>query len=133
MKRIYACPQCDAVLNPSVKIVLRAHLKRRSGLLLFSPRPGNYDVFVPQGFPLESGDKVEFSCPVCGFDLTSPKGKTWAEIRFSTDTGHRGSVVFSKIYGTHATCFITQERARWFGEDAGGSTNFWGAGPGSER
>lgn len=129
MKRTYECPHCNAVLNPNVKIVLRAQLKKRTGLFLFSPKPGNYDVFIPQGFNLVEGTRVEFACPVCGTDLTSSKGKTWAEIRFSTSTGVKGSVVFSKIYGAHATCFITEEQVRWYGEDAREYTNFWGAGP----
>lgn len=133
MKRTYACPHCNAVLNPSVKIVLRAQIKKRSALFLFSPKPGNYDVFIPPGFGLAEGDRVDFGCPVCGADLTSAKGKTWAEIGFSTDSGAQGSVVFSKLYGTHATCFITREQMRWYGEDAGGNTNFWGAGPDRDR
>jgi len=129
MKRTYACPHCHATLNPNVKIVLRARHKKRNGLLLFSPRPGNYDVFIPRGLELEKGDRVEFACPVCGGDLSSAKGKAWAEIHFSTSSGVRGSVVFSKVYGSHATCFITEEHERWYGEDARESTNFWGAGP----
>ena len=129
MKRTYECPSCSAVLNPNVKIVLRARLKKRTGLFLFSPKPGNYDVFIPQGFELVEGTRVEFACPVCGADLTSSKGKNWAEILFSTSSGARGSVIFSKVYGAHATCFITEEKVRWYGEDARECTNFWGAGP----
>jgi len=129
MKRTYACPHCNAVLNPNVKIVLRARHEKRNGLLLFSPQPGNYDVFIPRGFELTKGDRVEFACPVCGGDLSSTRGKAWAEIHFSTDSGTRGSVVFSKVYGSHATCFITEEQERWYGEHARESTNFWGAGP----
>jgi hypothetical protein len=38
-------------------------------------------------------------------------------------------VVFSKIFGKHATYFITQEEVRLYGEDAQEGVNFWGAGP----
>lgn len=129
MKRTYSCPHCGAVLNPSVKIVLRAQMKGHKGLFLFSPKPGNYDVFTPSDFPLKKGDEVEFSCPVCGDDLTSSKGKAWAEIRFQVSHATSGTVVFSKVYGHHATYFITQEEVRWYGEDAKETVNFWGAGP----
>ncbi len=132
MKRIYTCPHCRAVLNPSVKIVLRARLKRQSGLFLFSPKPGNYDVYVPEGFALEKGDQVTFACPVCGKDLSSGRGTEWAEIAFKSSAGIRGTVVFSRIFGRHATYFITEEEIRWYGEDARESLNFWGAGPDRE-
>lgn len=130
MKRTYSCPHCGAVLNPNVKIILRARLRGQRGLLLFSPKPGNYDVFAPAGFTLKKGDEVEFSCPVCGEDLTSSKGKAWAEIRFQVSPATAGSVVFSKVYGRHATFFVTEEDVRWYGEDAQETLNFWGAGPG---
>ncbi len=133
MKRTYFCPHCRAVLNPSVKIVMRARLKRQSGLFLFSPRPGNYDVYVPEGFALTKGDQVVFACPVCGRDLTSRRGPEWAEIGFRTSADMRGTVVFSTVFGRHATYFITEEEIRWYGEDARDSLNFWGAGPERER
>ena len=130
MKRIYSCPRCGAVLNPSVKIILRAQLKGQKGLFLFSPKPGNYDVFTPSGFSMKKGDQVEFQCPVCAEDLTSQRGKGWAEIRFQLSPSAAGTVVFSKVFSRHATYFITEEDVRWYGEDAQETVNFWGAGPG---
>jgi len=128
MKRVYSCIGCGTVLNPSAKIILKARLEKRQGLLLFSPRPGNYDVHIPSDFPLRKGDRVEFSCPVCGADLTSPRGDQWAELQFQSSEEIRGTVLFSKVYGVHATCFITEETLRWYGEDANPALNFYGEG-----
>lgn len=128
MKRVYSCPRCGAVLNPSAKIVLKAHLKEQKGLFLFSPKPGNYELFIPPGFALKEGDEVSFSCPVCGKDLTSKRGDAWSELHFQSSPEIQGTVLFSKVYGVHATCFITEETIRWYGEDADPTLNFYGEG-----
>lgn len=132
MKRTYSCPKCAAVLNPGTKIILRATLGKKKGLFLFSPKPGSYDLIVPDGFDLEKGDEADFACPVCGTDLTASKGKSWCEICFSTTPEDRGTVIFSKIYGHHATYFVCGDEIRWYGEHAPSSINFWGAGPEGE-
>lgn len=128
MKRNYTCTHCNAVLNPSAKIVMKATLGEQNGLFLFSPRPGNYGLFMPHDFALKEGDEVEFSCPVCGKDLTSKRGAQWAELNFQSSSEMQGTVLFSKIFGVHATCFITEETIRWYGEDANPSINFYGEG-----
>jgi predicted RNA-binding Zn-ribbon protein involved in translation (DUF1610 family) len=132
MKRTYSCPKCGAILNPSVKIILRATRGKQKGLFLFSPKPGSYDLITPTDFTLEKGDEVDFACPVCGTDLTSSKGKSWAEIRFSTSPEDQGTVIFSKVSGHHATYLICGDEIRWYGEHASSSINFWGVGPEGE-
>ena len=42
MTRTYSCPHCDGVLNPGSKIILKASYKASRGLILLSPKPGNY-------------------------------------------------------------------------------------------
>jgi hypothetical protein len=57
-----------------------------------------------------------------------------AEIHFSTGPGHEGTVVFSRIYGHHATYFITDEEVKSYGEHTDEDTvNFWGLGHGDVR
>ncbi len=130
MKRTYRCPQCQALLNPGTKIILRADWEGGRGLLLFSPQPGNYDVIVPDGCVLRPQEAVRFSCPVCGSDLTSVHDPALAEIAFSTGSGMSGTVAFSRVKGRHASYFITAERIRSYGEHAEDrGMNFWGAGP----
>ncbi len=130
MRRSYQCPHCKAVLNPGTKIVLRAEVDGRKALLLFSPQPGNYDVIVPEGFQLRKKDKVLFSCPVCGVSLTSARDENLAQISFLSTAGASGTVAFSRVFGHHATYFITAEDVRSYGEHAESvDVNFWGEGP----
>ena len=130
MKRTYFCPHCEGNLNPNVKIVLRAAVGGQTGLFLFSPQPGNYDVIIPEGFRLKKKDIVAFSCPICNADLTSPRDKDLASIRFASTFGAEGTVAFAREYGRHATYFITRESVRAYGEHASAEKiNFWGVGP----
>jgi hypothetical protein len=130
MKRTYSCPHCKAILNPSTKIILCAESEGKKGLFLFSPQPGNYDLIVPEGFQLRKKDRVSFSCPVCTRELTSARDDTLAEICFMSTSGSAGTVAFSRMFGMHATYFITAEDVRSYGEHAANmDVNFWGEGP----
>ena len=130
MKRTYSCPYCQGVLNPADKIVLCAELAGKRGLVMLSPQPGNYRAVVPPGFPLKKKDRVDFVCPLCARDLSSPRDPTMAQIRFHAGTGS-GTVAFSKTYGQHSTYFISQKsgEVKRYGEDASDDVNFFGAGP----
>ncbi len=129
MRRNFSCPHCHGNLNPDIKIILRAEYDGHRGLFLFSPQPGNYDCIVPEGFHLKKKAMVRFHCPVCGKDLTSRRDRTMAEIHFTTESGNEGTVVFSRVYGHHATYFITDEEVKTYGEDIDDDgVNFWGVG-----
>jgi predicted RNA-binding Zn-ribbon protein involved in translation (DUF1610 family) len=131
MRRNYSCPHCHGILNPNIKIILRADHESHRGLMLFSPQPGNYDCIIPEGFKLKKKSMVRFLCPLCGKDLTSRRDRTMAEIHYATSAGHEGMVVFSRIYGHHATYFITDEEVKSYGEHIDEDTvNFWGLGHG---
>ena len=128
MSRIYSCPGCHGVLNPNRKIILRAELSGQLALLLFSPRPGSYDVIAPPGFRMKKGDVVDFHCPLCNQNLKSSHEPGYAEIHVDESGGRAATVAFSRTYGVHATYFITSERVRSYGEDAHGTVNFFGEG-----
>jgi len=129
MKRIYTCPACEAVLNPSTKIILTAAKGKTRGLVLFSPTPGNYSAVISENLHLKSGDKVDFSCPVCQASLVSGVNPNLVEISFHLDNGIDGKVNFSRILGEHATYFTTSESVRSYGDNAEryGNINFFGA------
>ena len=129
MRRTYLCPHCGGILNPNVKIVLRAEYLHHRGLFLFSTQPGNYDAIIPDGFPLKKKAQVRFSCPICAKDLTSNRDRTMAEIKFHSTSGVEGTVVFARVYGHHATYFITDEEVKTYGDAHEDRVNFWGAGP----
>jgi len=127
MKLTYTCPQCHAVLNPNVKIVLKAVCNGKSALVLFSPKPGNYKA-IYDGIEFNQGDVVEFFCPVCGRSLCAGVDGAFAEICYHQGADEDGTVVFSRVYGQQATYFTTREKVRSYGPDADrfGSLNFFG-------
>lgn len=131
MKNVFTCPHCDAVLNPSVKILLVIAYRKKKGMILLSPQPGNYKYICDQSVEknLSQGAKVRFACPVCTEDLTSPRSSQLAELRMVVPGGEPRRVEFSRVYGKHATFVIDGEDVTAFGEDSDntGSTNFFGA------
>ena len=131
MKKVFSCPHCQAVLNPSVKILLVISYKKKKGMILLSPQPGNYKYICDPSVEkhLSQGAKVRFACPVCSEDLTSPSSSQLAEMRIATPGQDPQRVEFSRIYGKNATFVFDGEDVTAFGEDADnlGSTNFFGA------
>jgi hypothetical protein len=134
MKYTYNCPSCKAILNPNIKIVLSAVCGKQRGLMLFSPKPGDYTAIYKEDLKFKKGDTVDFRCPVCGVSLTSEVDRNLAEILFHTDTGTEGKVDFSRKVGQKATYFVTRETIRSYGEHAElyGDFNFFGASKNTE-
>ncbi|GAB4376199.1 MAG: hypothetical protein Kow0062_16150 [Acidobacteriota bacterium] len=127
-RTLYYCPKCQATLNPNVKIILSARKGTRQGLVLLSPRPGEYDAIAAEELALEPGDKVEFFCPLCRADLTSRADDNLAELGYRGDRGEEGRVDFSRIFGEHATYFVSKGEVRSFGAHAShySDANFFG-------
>lgn len=131
MKNVFTCPHCQAVLNPSVKILLVISYRKKKGMILLSPQPGNYKYICDESVEknLSEGAKVRLSCPVCTTDLTSSTNSQLAEMQMVAPGGEARRVQFSRIYGKNATFIFDGEDVTAFGEDADnlGSTNFFGA------
>ncbi len=131
MKNIYSCPHCQAVLNPSVKILLVFGYKKKKGMILLSPQPGNFKYICDPSVEkhLSHGAKIKFACPVCSEDLTSSTNSQMAELRMSSPGREPRRVEFSRIYGKQATFIFDEEDVVSFGDDADdlGLGNFFGA------
>jgi transcription elongation factor Elf1 len=131
MKNVFTCPHCQSVLNPSVKILLVISYRKKKGMILLSPQPGNYKFICDPSVEknLKDGAKVRFSCPVCTEDLTSPANNQLAELQMQATTQEPRRVQFSRIYGKQATFVYDGEDVTAFGEDADNvePTNFFGA------
>jgi len=131
MKNTFVCPHCQGVLNPNVKILLVAVAKRRKGLILLSPQPGNYKYLCDDSMhdALQPGETIEFSCPLCNADLTAEGNPKLAHLELHV-TGHDPRrVEFSGVFGSHATFIINGGEVTSFGADADDfeATNFFGA------
>ncbi len=131
MKWKYACPHCDVVLNPNVKIVLAVTKGTRRGLMLLSPRPGNYKSICDDELTdfLKEGTLVDFSCPVCGESLASKASKKLAEMLLVVPMQQSKQVQFSRIVGEHATFILDGDIVTPYGADTGlyDEVNFFGA------
>lgn len=123
MSLTYLCPQCRAVLNPNVRVVLVAEVGDRKGLALLSPRLGDYKLHCDKGFldGVHKGDLLEFRCPVCSESLTSSTMEHFTEMLMVN--GDRAGaeprlVRFSRVSEEHATFVYDGESVKEFGEDA---------------
>jgi hypothetical protein len=127
----FLCPKCRAQLVPNKKIVLLAKPSGRpSGLLLLSPKLGEYSADTHTAFKLKDGEKVDIFCPVCHADLGDyMDNQNLARIIMVDDNGKEYDIVFSEIIGQHSTYKIHGEEIESFGEDAELYTNFWGEAP----
>jgi len=123
MSYTYHCPKCRAVLNPNVRVVLVAHFEGRRGLVLLSPKLGDYKFFCDKGFckSVQKGNMLEFCCPVCAESLTSPTVDQFTELLVvngeATDK-EPYLLRFSRVCEEHATFLYDGETVREFGEDA---------------
>ncbi len=71
MRWTYACPHCEAMLNPDETVVLIGECGPHRILIGFHPEPGNYRAFFPPEFELQEGSMWDFSCPVCDRSLVA--------------------------------------------------------------
>ena len=127
MNYSYTCRYCNCDLNPGTKIVMVATTAKQRGLILLSPKPGNYQIIMSKDLDIQEGDLLELYCPICGASFTSPLNPNLAEIRYNRDD-EEGKVEFSRRLGEHATYFVGDGSIHFYGENAGtyGATNFFG-------
>ncbi len=120
MKWKYNCPHCKTVLNPNVKIVVAVRRGKLRGLMLLSPRPGNYQFICDDDFgaQVKDGTLLDFFCPACGVDLTSAASPKLAEIDLHQPNQPVKKIQFSKVHGEHATFILDGETVVPFGDDA---------------
>ena len=131
MKNIYACPHCQTVLNPSVKILLVVQYKKKKGMILLSPQPGNFRFICDSELQesMKPGALVNFSCPVCSSDLTSTQDNKFVELALLSPGRKSRRVEFSRQFGKQATLIIDGDEVAMFGRDVEDSAgkNFFGA------
>ena len=125
MSLSYLCPKCHAVLNPNVRVVLVARFDGKKGIVLLSPKLGDYRFHCDKGFyeGVHKGDMLEFICPVCTESLTSPTMDHFTELLVVNGTGLELDdkphlLRFSRVSEEHATFLHDGKIVREFGEDA---------------
>ena len=116
----YICPNCKGHLNVGDYLVFatRTHRKHK-GLIMLSPKVGEYTYLHHEKFQLEKGEMVDFECPICQADLTSTKNKDHAMIYMIGDEDNTEyELYFSKVAGKQSTYVVAQDNVEAFGEDA---------------
>lgn len=107
----YACPFCDAKLNPERAVILVGEQGEQRVLIGFHPEPGNYELYLPPEVTLREGDHWDFFCPVCRENLVNGALKDMCELRMRAgETEQR--IFFSRIAGEHATFILSGRQIR---------------------
>jgi uncharacterized protein YbaR (Trm112 family) len=116
----YMCPKCKGHLNVGGYLVFATKTqKRHKGLILLSPKVGEYNYLHHEKFQLEKGEMVDFGCPICQADLTSTKNKDHAMIYMvSSEDNTEYQLFFSKKAGNKSTYLVSNDNVEAFGEDA---------------
>jgi predicted RNA-binding Zn-ribbon protein involved in translation (DUF1610 family) len=121
----FLCPKCREYLRVGEKIIFKVrNIKKQSALLLLSPQIGNYASHKHHSFEVNSGEYLEFYCPLCNASLISDIHKNLAYVIMQDETGKNHDVYFSQIVGEHSTFETDGDSVHAAGEDAGRYTYF---------
>jgi uncharacterized protein YbaR (Trm112 family) len=119
MATSYLCPHCFGHLKVGVSIVFSVRgPEGQPGLILLSPRLGDYKATTHPSFDFEVGDCVEFFCPLCHTQLTSDKNENLAKVIMVDDDLNKSEVLFSRIAGEHCTYRIIDGNIETFGPNS---------------
>lgn len=121
----FLCPKCMGHLRVGELIIFKIkNNKKQSALILLSPQIGNYTSIKHPSIEIETGEYLEFYCPVCNGSLTSEIHKNLAHVILNDENGKSTDVFFSQIVGEHSTYATDGESVHAEGEDAGKYTYF---------
>lgn len=132
MEKRYICPKCRADLKVRKSLIFSAKAQNGStGLMLFSPELGNYDILHSPSLDYKKGDHLDFLCPVCHENLAVKHDKDHlAEVLMVEEDGTEYEIVFSEIAGKKAILKIKDDVVvDAYGVDAHQYMNYWGVEP----
>lgn len=126
MKTNFFCPECKGFLCVGGKLIFSIRKKDSArGLLLLSPKLGEYHFENHSSFFIEEGEEVEFFCPICGFELTLDGHTHLVRIQMQVDDKETFWVVFSKKKGEKCTYKISGDGSKEvYGEHAQPNVDF---------
>ena len=143
-KKNFFCPFCEEKLSffngDFIRLmgVIDTEMLSIKAVLFLPSGLGKYGAIFPEGLKLKDGAEVEFHCPECKKNLTTPFNSELAVVKMQDEKLMDFYVFFNKIYGKRATYVIDythKSLAMKFGSDAedigeaeiGGELNFFGA------
>jgi len=121
MNHDFLCPKCKGYLNVGERVIFTIKKKNwAGGILLLSPKLGEYIYEKHPTEKIEPGEKLEFHCPICQYDLTVKGADNFAKVLMKEGENKMFYVVFSKKEGEKCTYKISETKIeKTFGEDAG--------------
>jgi hypothetical protein len=121
----FICPECREYLRVSDNIIFKVkNSRKQSALLLLNPQIGNYTSHKHRTFEIQTGESLEFYCPLCNTSLISDIHKNLAHVIMLDEKGKSHDVFFSQIVGEHSTFETDGDSVHVSGEDAGRYTYF---------
>ncbi len=119
MESNYLCPHCRGYLNIGDMMIFKVKQPSgKIGLIILHTDIENYNVQYNGAYKPTEGQKSEFYCPLCGKSLEDKAHKDLARIVMRSADGKDSAIIFSKIYGEHATYQVVGEDILSFGEQA---------------
>lgn len=129
MKNDYLCPYCKGHLKIDNDIIFAVRTKdQERGILLLSPKLGNYRWRKHDSLNLVEGERVETFCPMCHSNLRAINvNRNLAEVIMVDENGAEWEVFFSEIVGEHCTYKIQDSDVESFGDDSDDYINYFGS------
>jgi hypothetical protein len=121
----FLCPECRGHILVGDHLIFKVkNRKKQTGLLLLSPQIGNYTSVRHPSLEIQTGETMEFFCPICNASLTSDIHKNLAHVILNDETGKSNDVYFSQIVGEYSTFETDGDALHVTGADAGRYTYF---------
>jgi Zn finger protein HypA/HybF involved in hydrogenase expression len=104
MEVTYLCPHCRGAINADNNIILSAESSNhKTGLVLLHEEIGNYAVTLSASLTVETGEIVDFYCPVCHASLNIEKGNALARYIRLENGVDESFIIISRVYGENIT------------------------------
>jgi hypothetical protein len=115
----YICPKCRGHLSIDNEIIfLTKNNKGDSAIVLLSAELGDYSFRKNPKVDFQSGDHVNFICPICYENLNAEEyDDNLAKIIMIDDSGNESNIIFSKVLGEKCTYSIDNKGIEAFGKD----------------
>jgi predicted RNA-binding Zn-ribbon protein involved in translation (DUF1610 family) len=121
----FLCPKCKEHLRVGENIIFKVkNSRKQSALLLLNPQVGYYTSHKHHTFEIQTGESLEYYCPLCNASLISDIHKNLAHVLLQDHTGKSHDIYFSQVVGEHSTFETDGESVHIEGEDAGRYTYF---------
>lgn len=115
----YKCPHCKGFLSLDGCVVFSVRTPDfRVGLISLNPEIGNYGIKKHRHFEFDTGDELDFYCPICHAELNSKAHNNLAKIIMIDDKFNEFEILFSKKAGEQSTFKIEGETMDIFGDDS---------------